>query len=845
MRKRFALLVLLLCFLPALPAHAQEPPNPAALEGLRPPFNDPRATRHGTRSRTYDLQHVKLELGLDWKTREVSGLATLRLAPLNDGLARVELDAADLTMEAVLLRDHPLEFATSGEQLHVTLDRPYAAGETFELALRYRTHPRKGLYFSGPDDGYPRRTLQVWTQGESQYNHWWFPVYDFPNDKATSEVVVTVPADLLAISNGALVETRDNRDGTKTFHWRESFPHSTYLISLIVGRFDRFADKLGDLTVEYYVPPGTDAASVERSFAETPAMIQFFADWTGVPFPWEKYAQTTVDDFLWGGMENTSATTLFTDTLHDEAARPNFTSESLVAHELAHQWWGDYLTCRDWSHIWLNEAFATFFENLWQEHRHGRDEYDYQRWRDAQDYFCEDNQNYRPSCGDGDSYRRPIVMPVYVNEMDLFDSHTYPKGGLVLDMLRYTLGDALFQKALRHYAARFAHQPVDTDDLRKAISEATGQELGWFFEQWVESGGHPEFHVEAEWNAEAKQLHLVVEQRQPRRELTPIFRVPVEVEVTTAQGTQVFRLEVSRARGDFELPLAAPPTRIRFDPGQRLLKTLDFPKSRDELLDLLKNDPNVIGRIWAAEQLGRRTNDLVAAGALRQALAQEPFYGVRREVARILGEMRTAAARDALRDALRDPDARVRERAAEALGEFQRDAAAAAALESVVAAEPKTYVVAAALKSLGRMHAESAFERLKAALGRESHAETLRRAALKGLADLGPEASGRGYALAKEWSRYGRPPRAREAAIEALGKLGRGRDDALPYLVSLLNDPYIWARRSALSALGELGDSRVLPKLEAFAATEIERRLQREAERTAEKLRRAAQPRQE
>ncbi len=822
----------LLAWLPLLSA-AQTTTFEDEAAKLRSPFGDERATRHWPRTRTYDLQHVKVELSeINWEKREIAGTVTLTLAPLGDGLRQVTVDAAEMKIESAMLGpdvvgagERPLEFVHNNSTLTVTLDRSYNAGEALTIAIRYRAQPRKGGYFTAPNKDYPNTPRQFWTQGESEYNHYWIPVYDFPNEKATSEMIVTVPADMIAISNGKLVEAREDKAaGTKTFHWKEEVPHVTYLISLIVGKFDKHTADAGGVLVENYVPPGTDVATVARSFDQTPAMIRFYHEWTGIPYPYEKYAQTTVEEFLWGGMENVSATTLFTDTLHDEAAAPNATSEGLVAHELVHQWWGDLLTCRDWSHLWLNESFATFFTNLWYEHRYGRDEYDYRRWEDMRDSLKEDREDYR----------RPIVMPVFVDEMDLFDSHSYPKGAVVLDMLRYVLGDAQFQKALRHYGQKHARQSVDTEDLRKAIGEATGRELGWFFQEWLYSAGHPEYAVNAEWQEDTKQLRVTVEQKQKREEMAPLFRMPVEIEVTTAAGPQKFRVEVSLERHDFFFALSERPTRVRFDAGQRILKTLEFPRSRAELVDLLRNDANVIGRIWAAEQLGKRLNDLVAVAALREALASEKHWGVRKEIARVLGEVKTPEARAALGDALRDAEARVREEAAKSLGEFKDDAEAAKLLEGVIAKEPKSYVVAAAAKSLGKVGAEGAFERLRDALKRDSHVEVIRRGALDGLAGLG---DARGFGVAMEWSRYGKPPHARQSAIEALGTLGRGKEEALNHLLGLLDDPYIWARRSALTALGELGDVRAIPTIEAFAAAEIERRLQREAEKALDKLR--------
>jgi len=425
--------------------------------------------------------------------------------------------------------------------------------------------------------------------------------------------------------------------------------------------------------------------------------------------------------------------------------------------------------------------------------------------------------------------------------MDLFDSHAYPKGALVLAMLRAELGDELFQKAIRHYGKKFARQVADSEDFRKAVTEATGKELGWFFEQWLYRAGHPELHVEYDWSEEAHTAHLVVEQRQPRTELTPLFRLPVEVEFLTGQGEQRFRVVLEEARHDLYFPLPERPTRVRFDPDQRLLKTLNFPKSRAELIELLREDRNVIGRIWAAEQLAGSGTDLVALGALRQALREDAFYGVRGEVARVLGQTKSAVARDALVEALRDPDPQVRAAVAEALGEFHADAVAAGALEQVLESEKKSYVVAAATKALGKIGGEGAFEALEAALGRDSHVEVIRRGAFEGLGEL---KDARALPLLLEWSQYGRPPHARERAIEALGKVGRDNEKVFQRLLALLNDPYRWTRRAALRALGELGDPRALDTLEALAIAEPERRLQQEAEQAIRKIRRSQAARQ-
>jgi aminopeptidase N len=804
-------------------------PDGAGADELRRPFGGPRTERHWPRSRIWDLQHVRVELELDWEQRAIRGVATLGLSALDDGIERIELDAEELDVAAVeLARGEPLAFWTRPGKLEVRLDRPRLRGETLDVVVRYRARPRKGLYFIGPDPAYPDRPRQVWTQGESEDTRYWIPLYDSPNDKTTSEIVVTVPDEMTAVSNGRLVAVRPQpASSAHTFHWRQDVAHSTYLVSLVVGEFDRHDAAAGAVPLQYYVPPRTPASTVARSFAVTPEILSFFADYIGVPFPFDKYAQTTVERFLWGGMENSSATTLTADTLHPESAEPNFTSEGLVAHELAHQWWGDLLTCRDWSHIWLNEGFATFFADLWFERRHGRDEYDYRRYRNLQEYLEEVRERYV----------RPIVHATYVDELDLFDEHAYPKGAMVLALLRGQLGERAFRESIQRYAREHAGGSVETADLRRAIAEATGQELDWFFEQWVHRSGHPELRVTSRWEPGAGLLHLAVEQTQELVELTPLFRLPLEVELAGREQVRRYRIEVARARDDFQLSFPEPPRRVRFDPDQLVPKTLEFAKPVEELVDLLLHDPNVIGRIWAGAELAERADVPAAAAALARSLHEEPFYGVRAEVAAAVGEAGSPEALELVLAATGDRDARVREKAAKALGGFHESARAAAALQRIVRDESSAYVVGAALEALGKVRAPDApaLEVLRRALDRESHREVLRRGALAGLGELG---DARAVAILKRWSEHGRPPRARESAVEALGRFAAQAGEVRPLLTSLLHDPDVFVRRAAAKALGKLGDAAAIPELEDAAGREIERRVQREVELALYALRR-------
>ncbi len=464
------------------------------------PFALPGDQPHYARDRAVDVRHITLEIAIDPKAKRIEGTARHTFAPINDGLTQLEFDAVEMEIGAVRLEGSDLPFSYDGARLRIDLGGPRNAGEELTVAIAYSAEPRRGLYFVGPDEGYPDKPLQVWSQGQDEDSRHWFPCFDFPNQLATSEVLVTVPDPLTAVSNGELVSVEE-RDGLRTYHWRQSTPHVAYLLSVAAGDFAEIIDQVDGVPVQYYLPKGREEDG-RRALGRTPEMVRFFSERIGIPYPYAKYAQVVVNDFIFGGMENVSATTLTDSILQDERAHPDYVDagDGLVAHELAHQWFGDLLTCRDWAHGWLNEGFATYFDALFTEHHYGVDEFRYQMRRNAEIYLRDDAQRYR----------RPIVSHTYNEPIDLFDRQFYEKGGWVLHMLRFELGDDLFWKAIRHYTAKHRGANVTTPDLQRAIEEATGRNLDAFFEQWVYGAGHPALTVSHEWDDSTKQAKLTV-----------------------------------------------------------------------------------------------------------------------------------------------------------------------------------------------------------------------------------------------------------------------------------------------------------------------------------------------
>jgi aminopeptidase N len=792
-------------------------------------FAAPDAREHPPRDRTFRLHHVRIDVVLDETSRSVSGTVSHRLSPINDGLREITLDAADLRIRRIVDSDgKALAWDQHADALTVRLGRARKAGQEFEIRIRYDAKPRAGLFFVGPDAAYPRRARTVWTQGEDMDNRHWFPSYDYPNQRFTSEVLATVDERLEALSNGRLVKvTHDRRRRRRTFHWSLEKPHSNYLIALAVGEWDAKEWKADGVPVQAHVPKGL-GAFLERAFRNVPDMVRTFGKMTGLPYPWPRYDQVCVPEFVVGGMENTSMTVLYEYCLADERAYPDYMPESLLAHELAHQWFGDWLTAKSWGHLWLNESFATYFDILWYEHFFGKDE--------ALIRIREDREAYLEEAST--SYVRPVVTHKFREASDMFDRHTYEKGGNVLHMVRFVLGDDLWWKAIRHYVKKHSGENVETNDFKIAIEEATGRNLDTFFDQWIYKPGHPEFEVSWSWDDKARQAVLKVKQTQELKDGEPLFRTPVDIELMTEARTWRERISIEKAEQAFHLDAPSRPKTAVFDPDDVILKKLTFKKEKDELLWQLSKAASVGSRIQACEGLGRflAADDVV--DALSRTLTRDRFWGVRRAAASALGEIGTPAARDALIAGASNEDSRVRCAVYAALGKIRRDEAAFRALAKAYAGEKAYYAARAAALALAESRHGKAFETIAKGMDRPSHAEVIARGACTALANLRDE---RGIQVLQERTETGRPELLRLTAAWALGKLGsfheKRRDDILEHLARLLRDPNYRARRGAVLGLRDLAYKKAIDELEKASAGELNGLLRSTMRATIQRIR--------
>ena len=675
---------------------------------------------HFERGRDFDALHYKLKFSFDLEKKTFYGENTITLSSLKDGLRRIALDAMDFTVTGVAdPNGASLKFEKTPTQLFIDLAKSLDYGEKDAFTVKYfRQEPKTGFKFMAET---PDSPAQINTYNWPEDARRWIPCFDYPNDKATSELVATVKSDWNVLSNGRLVEVIEDKSArTKTFHWLQDKPHPTYNIMMAAGPYEVLPDKLGDLPVDYWVYK-KDVLDAPRSFQKTPKMIDFFSKTFGYAYPWAKYDQVCVSG-SGGGMEATTATILGQSTIHDARAEQDFSSDGLVAHELAHQWWGDLVTERDWSDVWISESFATYSEYLWTRFDKGEDE-------GALNLLDKKNSYLREA---RTRYMRPIVFNRYNNPWDIMDSHSYPKGAAILHMLRFILGDKPFFRALGLFLDKHAFESVDTHDFMTAVKEATGENMDWFFEQWIYKPGHPVFDVGCAWDEADRKIRLTVIQSQDTSKGVPIYKMPVVIGIVTAEKSASEKIWITKKEETFEFAAAQKPLLVKFDEGHFLLKEWTFAKTREELIYQLGND-DALGRLWAAAELAAHLGPPDTVKALMERAKSDSFWAVRRGALETLVKDPKPELVAFLRERCSDANSRVRTAALRALGDY-KDRRLVEFFEECFLKDSSYVAQAEALAAIGKCGDKSAADFLKKAAAMPSPRGMLKRnaeAALK------------------------------------------------------------------------------------------------------------------
>jgi len=818
-------------------------------------FELPGARPHYNPDRPGQVKHIFLDLVLDIANQSLSGTCTTTVVPVRDGIHQLTLDAVNLNIPSVQVEKKPQPFDYDGEQLHIQLVNPTEVENEIQIAIAYNVaKPQRGLYFIKPDQHYPHKPTQVWTQGEDEDSRFWFPCFDYPGQLATSEIRVRVPKPLIAISNGELIATEEDGED-QIYHWLQKQVHPTYLMTLAVGDFAEIRDEWQGKPVTYYVEKGYEE-DARRSMGKTPQMIEFFSEKFGYPYPYPKYAQVCVDDFIFGGMENTS-TTLLTDRclLDERAALDNQRTESLVAHELAHQWFGDLVVIKHWSHAWIKEGMASYSEVFWTQQEYGADDGAYYLLGEARSYLAEDSSRYR----------RPIVTHVYREAIELYDRHLYEKGACVYHMIRTELGDDLFWKAIQTFVQDNAHKTVETIDLLRAIEKATGRNLLFLFDQYVFRGGHPDYKVAYSWDNDSQLAKVTVTQTQVKEGKNgnndnngDLFdlKIPIAFGYTQqdsageAQGVapllKPFTVRIHEREQSFYFPLEKKPQFVSFDCGNNYLKTVSLEYPTPELKAQLQSDPDPISRIYAAKALAKK-GGLEVVRALSDALIQDTFWGVRAEVVKQLAQVKLDQVSDALIAGLQDPDARVRRSVVESLGKIKTTQSYEALKQLLLIGDASYYVEAAAASALGKMvsatlkdQEDEVLQLLTTILKeRAGWNEVVRSGAIAGLSQI--KSSPVALDVIRNYTALGVSQPLRLSAIRALGTISTGQTPAnteliLEQLAEISGETFFLTQVAVASALGQMETPKAIEVLRSLSDQTPDGRVRRLAEESIQKV---------
>jgi len=753
---------------------------------------------HRTEQAPYSFVSTIVRLHFDVARGIVYGDETVVVRPKRR-LRALPFDSHAIDYERITVDGQTAAFAADAphDRINVLLSSPAPAGVPVRIDFRYTARPQRGMFFVRPDRAYPHENPEIWTQGEPSDNHRWFPTWDEPNEKTPSELVVTVPRGWTVVGNG-LPKAHTHDGSTETWDWNSPLPKSTYLIAFAAGPFQKVPDALGGLDVDGFVAPGL-AKLGANCFARTPAMIAYYERVTGTRYPFEKYDQIAAERFVFGGMEDASNAILTDRALHPAITEVERSCDLLVSHELAQNWYGDDATTVDWANIWLNEGFATYYDELWTAQRFGTPDFEYARYNAQQRYFAETAR-----------YMRPIVDYKYLDPLQLFDASSHERPAQVLHMLRTIVGEARFFRAVDAYLHAYAYKNADTDQFFAAIDASLGTDLTWFKNEWFYRASYPRYYVSQRYDAARHALTLHVEQHNPDGQP---FRMPIIVEVFAAGQVTKRDVTIDRAAQDVAIPnVATAPVMVLFDPDDEVLKQLTFPKTLAELTYQLQHAPHVGDREWALRQLTASDD---ARAAVEHTVASDPFWGMRADAAAVAASFDDSRAIDR---ALHDADVRVRIAGENAAGSLRHPAATVVRDLDAMTNDANPDVVAAALTALGALQAPGAFGRLAKALDQPSFHAAISIGALAGLA---ADCNERALEMIQVRTLYGTPELERDAAVHALAQCARVLKLpalALRTLTELATrDPLIGTRNAAAGALGALGDPAAIPYLQRVA----------------------------
>lgn len=580
-------------------------------------------------TRTLDILHTRLEISFDWSKQRLNGKALLQAKPYFYPMKEAVLDAKNFDIKTISLTNASgpaLKYSYDSLSITITLDKEYTRQDTFSLYIEYTARPNerkteqgqaitsdKGLYFINPEGKEKNKPTQVWSQGEPESNSCWFPTVDKPNERMTHEIFITVDSahsNYTTLSNGLLISSKKNNDNSRTDHWKHSKPSAPYLVMIAAGDFRAVKDKWRNMEVNYYMEPEFEQYAKDI-YGNTPEMIEFFSKRTGVDYPWDKYAQIAVRDYVSGAMENTTAVIFgeFMNQTPREMLDQDF--EDVISHELFHHWFGDLVTCENWTDLTLNEGFATYGEYLWREHKYGRE--------NADEHLLESVSGYLAT---GLKDPKHLIRFHYNRPDEMFDENSYNKGGAVLHMLRKYLGDEAFFTALNLYLERNKFTPVEAHQLRLTFEEVSGEDLNWFFNQWYYSMGYPELQIRHNYSDSLKTYFVHVKQMQDLNKFQ-VFKIPFDLDIYSNGKKERRRIWVNTADQEIILPMVQKPDMVNVDAEKALVCTKDEYKPKEDWAYQYRHAPLFLDRLEALKNCARFTSDPEMGNIVYEALTDK------------------------------------------------------------------------------------------------------------------------------------------------------------------------------------------------------------------------------
>lgn len=581
-----------------------------------------------------ELVHTKLDVRFDYQKCYVYGKEWVTIKPHFYPTDSLQLDAKgmDIREVAVMRGDKPLplKFSYDSLELNIHLDKTYHSNERYIIYINYTAKPNqrkgirkneRGVYFINPQGKEKDKPTQIWTEGEPESSSAWFPTIDKPDQKATSEISMTVPAKYVTLSNGRLASQKNNPDGTRTDTWKMEQPNAPYLFMMAVGDFKIYHDHWRGKPVDYYLDPKY-APYAKEIFGQTPEAMEFFSNITGIDFPWNKEAEICVSDYVSGAMENTTATVFgnFYQGSPRELADSYFSAG--VEHELFHQWFGDYVTAKNWGNLTLNESFADFGEIIWLEHKYGKDA--------ADEHIRDGLQGY---LNNKDNYSKQLVYYNYKVPADVFNGVTYQKGGRILNMLRNYLGNDAFYKGLHIYLTTNAYKNAEAAQLRLAMEEASGLDLNWFFNQWYFGAGHPVLDINYKWDAASKTETVYIAQKQDGQ----VFKLPIAVDIYSGGKTVRHKVWINDKNDTLNLHFDTEPDLVNVDADKILVCQKTDNKSLKEFAYQYFHAPLYLDRFEALDVAGNNLKDSLSQKVILAAI-NDKFPGLRKKAVMLVGQ---------------------------------------------------------------------------------------------------------------------------------------------------------------------------------------------------------------